>query len=101
MDIKAMMQQAQQMQKKMEAMQEEQKNKTYEGKSGGGLVTLTLLGTGALQDIKIDADLLKAEEQETLQDLIVAAFNNALANKAENDEDAMQGLLPPGMKLPF
>jgi len=76
------------------------------GVSGGGMVQLTLNGKGDLKKIKIDKALLAPEEVEVLEDLIVAAFNDARAKVSAHAEQEMQKLtgglqLPGGMKLPF
>jgi nucleoid-associated protein EbfC len=77
-----------------------------EGASGGGLVRVTLNGKGALQRLSIDATLMKPEDREIVEDLIVAAHADALARletvKQAELAKAAQGLgLPPGFKLPF
>jgi nucleoid-associated protein EbfC len=106
MNLQKMMKQAQAMQAKMGQVQAEIEAKEVEGQSGGGLVKIVLTGKGNARSISIDASLLKAEEKETLEDLVVAAINNA-----KNSADALAasemskitaGLpLPAGMKLPF
>jgi DNA-binding YbaB/EbfC family protein len=106
MNIQQMMKQAQQMQKKMAAMQEQLGATEYEGKSGGDMVKVTITGKGDVKRLKIDPSLIDPTDAEVLEDLIVAAFNNAkkeaddAANSAMND--AMGGMaLPPGFKMPF
>lgn len=71
------------------------------GQSGGGLVKVTLTGKGAMTAVKIDPTLLKPDEQEIIEDLIVAAHSDA-KNRLEAllTEDLNAGL-PPGVKLPF
>ena len=106
MNIQKMMKQAQEMQSKLQQMQEDLEHKTYEGSSGGGLVKLTISGKGQMRGLSIDASLLKEDEKEVVEDLIVAAHNDA---KAKADEDAAEQMgnltgglnLPKGMKLPF
>lgn len=104
--IQALMKQAQEMQKKMEAMQEEMAAKEYEGVSGGGLVKVVLSGKHEVKKITIDSSLFSEDDKEVVEDLIVAAFNDAL-HKLNNDaqgamSDFSSGFaLPPGMKLPF
>ena len=106
MDIMGLMKKAGAMQAKMAEMQAELDNLTVEGFSGGGLVKITLTAKGALQALSVDPSLLKVEEKEILEDLIVAAHADA-RRKAEGVlEERMKGLtagleLPPGMKLPF
>jgi DNA-binding YbaB/EbfC family protein len=105
-DFLNMMKKAQEMQAKMEAMQAELGNLTVTGKSGGGLVAVTLSGKGEMRGLKIDPSLLKPEEAEILEDLIVAAHADA-KGKAEVEinakmQEVTAGLpLPPGMKFPF
>lgn len=98
--------QAQDMQKKMQAMQEQMGNTEYVGKAGGGLISITVTGKGDIRKVEIDPSLLKPEEKEMLEDLIVAAFNDA-KQKVDQDSqssmtDAFGGMpLPPGIKMPF
>jgi DNA-binding YbaB/EbfC family protein len=106
MDIMGLMKKAGAMQAKMAEMQAELDNITVEGLAGGGLVKVTLTAKGALQALVIDPSLLKEDEKEILEDLIVAAHADA-RRKAEGlleekMKDMTAGLgLPPGMKLPF
>ena len=106
MNIQQLMKQAQAMQGKMEKMQQDLALVTVEGQSGGGLVKVTMNGKGELTAIKIDPSLLKEEDKEMLEDLIVAAANDARhkldEEVARKTGEAMGGMgLPPGMKLPF
>ena len=106
MNIQQLMKQAQAMQTKMTQMQEELAEMNVEGQSGGGMVKVTMNGKGELASIKIDPSLMKVEDQEMLEDLIVAATNDARhkldAEVARKTGEAMGGMgLPPGMKLPF
>lgn len=101
-----LMKQAQEMQEKMAKFQEELESLEIDGQAGGGLVRLTLGGKGALKGVRIDPSLLKPEEAEVVEDLILAAFNDAkskLDEKVQSETQAMMGglPLPPGMKLPF
>ena len=106
MNLQKMMKQAQEMQSKMAQMQEELETKEYEGAAGGGMVKVTLNGKGTMKGLSVDDSLMDADEKEMLEDLIVAAHNDA-KQKAESDTaDQMSQLtgglqLPPGMKLPF
>ncbi|MBB3946856.1 hypothetical protein GGQ73_002810 [Rhizobium skierniewicense] len=105
-DIMGMMGKVKEMQAKMEKMQEEIAALEVEGTSGGGLVTVRMSGKGSLLGVKIDPSLLKEEEVEILEDLLVAAHNDAKqraeAVTAEKTRDLTAGLpIPPGMKLPF
>lgn len=105
-DIMNMMKKAQELQAKMAEMQDSLGNLLVEGRSGGGLVTVTLSGKNELRGVKIDPSLLKPEEVEILEDLLVAAHADAKA-KAEAEatakmQEVTAGLpLPPGMKFPF
>ena len=78
-DIMGMMKAASEMKGKMEAMQAELANVVVEGRSGGGLVTVLLSGKGDMKGLKIDPSLFKEDDVEVLEDLIVAAFNDAKA----------------------
>jgi nucleoid-associated protein EbfC len=99
-----MMKQAQELQTRMAEMQAEMERARVEGQSGGGLVVLTLNGKGELVGVKIDASLVKPEEVEILEDLIVAAHSDAKAKVERLLQEKMQSLtgglpVPPGLKL--
>ncbi|WDR02261.1 YbaB/EbfC family nucleoid-associated protein [Devosia algicola] len=105
-DIMGMMKAAGEMKDKMEAMQAELANLLVEGKSGGGMVKITLNGKGDLRGVKIDPSMFKEDDVEILEDLIVAAHADAKTKvEAETQNrmaDVTAGLpIPPGMKLPF
>ncbi|MBB4053896.1 MAG: YbaB/EbfC family nucleoid-associated protein [Devosia marina] len=105
-DIMNMMKAAGEMKAKMEAMQAELADLVVEGRSGGGMVSVSLSGKGEMKGIKIDPSLLKPEDAEMVEDLIIAAFNDAKGkSEAEAQRkmaDVTSGLpIPPGMKLPF
>lgn len=105
-DLMGLMSKAKEMQAKMQAMQEEMATLTADGQSGGGLVTVTLSGQGHMAGVKIDPSLFKEEDVEILEDLIVAAHNEAKAKveqmMAEKTKALTAGLpIPPGMKFPF
>jgi DNA-binding YbaB/EbfC family protein len=100
----SMMKQAQELQGRMTEMQAEMERARVEGQSGGGLVVLTLNGKGDLVGVKIDPSLVKPEEAEILEDLIVAAHSDARAKVERLMQEKMQSLtgglpLPPGLKL--
>ncbi len=106
MDILGIMKKAQAMQEKLAESQEALARVEVEGQSGGGMVKVTLSGKGDMKSIKLDPSLLKPEEAEMLEDLIVAAFADAKAKveraAAEKMQEVTAGLpLPPGLKLPF
>jgi len=101
-----LMKQAQEMQDKMAGMQDSLVSIEIEGVAGAGLVKVTLNGKGEMRRLNIDPTLVSAEEAEILEDLIVAAHNDAKgkieARVQEETQKLMGGLsLPPGMKFPF
>ena len=105
-DFLGMMKQAAQLQSKMQAMQEELGNLEVEGISGGGLVTVRMTAKMEVKGVKIDPSLMKAEEKEIVEDLLVAAHADARRKAEGVMQDKMKSLtgglsLPPGMKLPF
>ena len=105
-DIMGMMKAASEMKGKMEAMQAELAELVVEGRSGGGMVSVSLSGKGDLRGLKIDPSLANPAEVEVLEDLIIAAFNDAKAKSEAETQRKMAevtaGLpLPPGMKMPF
>lgn len=105
-DMMSMMKQVQDLQTKMAEMQAELEAQIYTGTSAGGMVSVTLTGKGALKGLNIDESLMRPEEREILEDLIIAAHNDA-KNKADTSTtEKMQSLtgglpLPPGFKMPF
>jgi len=105
-DFLGLMKQAAQLQTKMQEMQAELDRIEVEGAAGGGLVSVTLNAKGDLKGVKIDDSLLKPEEKEIVEDLLVAAHADARRKAETVMQDKMKGLtgglpLPPGMKLPF
>ena len=105
-DLGKMMKQAQQLQAKMAEVQEEIQQLEATGSSGAGLVTVTLSGKGDLKGLTIDPSLMKPDETDILEDLMVAAHADAKqkvdAAVAEKMASVTGGLqLPAGMKLPF
>ena len=105
-DIMGLMKQAKEMQAKMETMQSEMADVTAEGTSGGGLVTVTINGKGMMVSVSIDPSLLKEDEGDIVEDLVIAAHNDAKGKVeeivAEKTREMTAGLpIPPGMKLPF
>jgi len=103
-DIMGLMKQVQSAQAKLQEMQAELETVEVEGQAGGGLVKLRLTAKGELKGISIDPSLLKPEEAEILEDLVVAAHSEARrkaeAVMAEKMKAATGGLpLPPGLKL--
>jgi len=105
-DIMGMMGKVKEMQAKMEQMQADIAALDIEGKSGGGLVSVRLNGRGEMLGLKIDPSLFKEDDVEILEDLIIAAHQDAKgkaeAMAAEKTKELTAGLpIPPGMKLPF
>jgi len=104
MNINQLMKQAQAMQKKMTEMQEKVAALEVTGTSGGGMVSVTLSGKGEARRVKIDKSLVAPDDVEILEDLIIAAINDAKKKIDEQTESEMSGLsagLPAGFKLPF
>ncbi|MDC6448149.1 YbaB/EbfC family nucleoid-associated protein [Alphaproteobacteria bacterium] len=101
-----MMKQAQQMQKKMADVQEKLNSIEVEGVSGGGVVKVIATAKGEIKRINLDESLLKPDEKEVTEDLIVAAINDAKKKGETAAQEEMKSVtgglpLPPGMKLPF
>ena len=101
-----MMKQAQEMQAKMAELQARLEAVEVAGASGGGMVSVTVNGKGDLRTVKIDPKLVDPAEVEVLEDLIVAACNDAKAKVEARVAEEMAKLtgglqLPPGLKLPF
>jgi hypothetical protein len=105
-DIMGLMKQAQAMQAKLQEAQADMERTEVEGSAGGGLVTVRLTVKGDLRGLSVDASLLKADEKEIVEDLIVAAHADARKKAEVVAQEKMKGVtggipLPPGMKLPF
>ncbi len=103
-NIMSMMKQAQELQAKVAEFQAELENMQIEGVSGGGLVKVALNGKGAMARMSIDKSLMKPDDAEILEDLIVAAHNDAKQKVEQAMAEKMQSLtgglpLPPGFKL--
>jgi hypothetical protein len=101
-DFLGMMKQAAQLQSKMQAMQDELGQVEVEGSSGGGLVNVRISGKMEVKAVRIDPSLMKAEEREVLEDLLVTAFNDAKRKAETAIQEKMQSLagglgLPPGL----
>ncbi|TKT74979.1 YbaB/EbfC family nucleoid-associated protein [Aquamicrobium sp. LC103] len=105
-DLLGMMSKAKEMQAKFQALQEEIANIDATGQAGGGLVQVTLSGKFEMRALKVDPSLFKEDDVEILEDLILAAHNDAKAKveavMQEKTKELTAGLpIPPGMKLPF
>jgi len=96
-NIQQMMKQAQQMQ---ERLQQQMAELRVEGDAGGGMVKVVINGAKQVQSLKIDPEVVSKDDLEMLQDLIVAAINDAHRKADEEMAQKMGGMLPPGMKLP-
>ena len=101
-----MMKQAQEMQSKMDEMQNKLDEMEVIGSSGAGMIEVTLSGKSNVRKIKIDPSLINPSDPEVLEDLIVAAFNDAKSKVEAKVSDKMAEMtggiqLPPGFKLPF
>lgn len=105
-DLAGLLKQAQQFQSRMAELQKEIEEIEVEGSSGAGLVSVTATAKGAVKRLHIDPSLIKPDDAEVLEDLIVAALNDARAKGEAAIASRMQSLtgglpLPPGFKLPF
>jgi len=103
--IGQLMKQAQQMQADMKKAQEEMGSISVTGESGAGMVRITMTCQHQVQAVEID-DSLFGDDKEMLEDLITAAFNDAIRKVEQTVKDKFSGMaagmgLPPGMKLPF
>ena len=101
-DFLGMMKQAAQLQSKMQAMQDELGQVEVEGTSGGGLVNVRITGKMEVKAVRVDPSLMKPDEREVLEDLLVTAFNDARRKAEAAVQEKMQSLtgglgLPPGM----
>ena len=96
MNIQQMMKQAQEMQNRLQKQMADLK---VEGNAGGGMVTVVVNGAKQVQSLKIDPEVVSKEDVDMLQDLIVAAINDAQRKADEAMQQKMGGMLPPGMKL--
>ncbi len=105
-DLMGIMKQAQAMQEKMASLQDELDHVEVSGASGGGAVSVRMTAKGQLRGVTLDPSLMNPDEREILEDLIVAAVNDARTKAEATAQEKMAELtkglpLPPGMKLPF
>ena len=103
-DFMGMMKKAAELQSKMKAMQDELDHVEVEGSSGGGLVSVRMTAKGEVKSVKIDPSLVKADEIEILEDLLMTALNDARRKAEAAMQEKMQALtgglgLPPGLGL--
>jgi DNA-binding YbaB/EbfC family protein len=97
MNINQMMKQAQQMQENLQKQMGETK---VEATAGGGMVTIVMNGNKQVEKITLDPEVVSKDDVEMLQDLILAAINDAHRKVDEELQKQMGGMLPPGMKIP-
>ncbi len=100
-----LMKQAQQMQAKMQKAQEEIANMEVVGESGAGMVKVTMTGSHSVRRVEIDESLME-DDKDMIEDLVAAAFNDAVRRVEEVNKEKMGALtggmqMPPGMKMPF
>ncbi len=100
MDIMKLMQQAQEMQGRLQQIQDELAQRTVTGTAGGGMVTVEADGKGAVRAVKIDPSVVSADDVAMLEDLVTVALRDAQA-KAKALEEAEMGKAAGGMNLPF
>ncbi len=105
-NIQKMMQQAQQAQFKIQEMQEKLKDIEVHGESGGGIVKVTMSCAGEISALSIDPGIISVDDKETMEDLIIAAVNNATQAKDARIEEETKKImgdmgLPDDAKLPF
>lgn len=100
-----LMKQAQQMQAKMQKAQEELANMEVVGESGAGMVKVTMTGSHSVRRVEIDESLME-DDKDMVEDLVAAAFNDAVRRVEEQNKTKMADLtggmqMPPGFKMPF
>ena len=99
------MKQAQQLQDKMQKAQEEIANMEVVGEAGAGMVKVTMLGNHNVKRVEVDESLME-DDKDMIEDLVAAAFNDAVRRVAESSQEKMSQVtggmpLPPGFKMPF
>ncbi|MBX7149405.1 YbaB/EbfC family nucleoid-associated protein [bacterium] len=101
MNMNQILKQAQDLQKKLKKQQDELASKEFEASSGGGMVTARVTGKGDLLSVKLDPEVVSKDDIDMLQDLIVAAVNEALKKVGEAQQDGMAGMMgASGLKIP-
>lgn len=100
MDMNRLMQQAQQAAQQMQSAQEELASELVEGSAGGGMVTVTMTGARDIQSVKIAPDVVDPDDVEMLEDLIVAALQDASAKAEELSADKLGNLGLGGLNIP-
>lgn len=97
MDMRKLMQQAQQMQQQVTAAQEALAKETVEASAGGGMVVVQAMGSGEIRSIKIDPESVDLDDIELLEDMVLAAVTSAQQQVNELTEKRMNGVVPGGM----
>jgi nucleoid-associated protein EbfC len=105
-DMMGFMKKAQEMQVRMEEVQAELEQTLVQGQAGGGLVKVTITAKGQMKSLSLDPTLLKPDDREIVEDLVVTAHQDARKKAERLMEEKMKAVtaglpLPPGMKLPF
>lgn len=100
MNMQALMQQAQKMQREMEKAQKDLESKEFEIISAGGGIKVTITGKKMIKNIEIDEDIIDPEEKDMLQDMIVVAINEAIS-KVISEEQKIVAKQQANMRLPF
>lgn len=102
--MQGMLKQVQKMQEEMQRVQAELSNKTVSAEAGGGIIKAVANGHKEIISIEIDAQVIKPDEKEILEDLVVAAVNKALNSASKLAEEEMskvtKGMIPPGLNIP-
>ena len=96
MNINALMQQAQKMQKQMEKKRQELESKEFEFSSNGGAIKIKMLGSKEMTSLEIDKDLVDPDEKDMLQDMLMVAINEAI-NKIDEEANAIMGSVAGGL----
>jgi len=102
--MQGMLKQVQKMQAEMQKVQNELGNQTVSEEAGGGMIKATANGNKEIISVEIDPQVIKSEEKEILEDLVVAAVNKALQSAGKMAEEEMakvtKGMIPPGLNIP-
>ncbi|HZW39625.1 MAG TPA: YbaB/EbfC family nucleoid-associated protein [Ignavibacteriaceae bacterium] len=102
--MQGMLKQVQKMQAEMQRVQNELENMTVTAEAGGGMIKATATGGNKIVSVEIDPQVIKAEEKDILEDLVVAAVNKALESAKKMSEEEMakvtKGMIPPGLNIP-
>ena len=100
MNINALMQQAQKMQKDMEKAQKQLESTLFEVESAGGAIKISIYGSRKIEKIDIDKDAIDPEDKEMLEDMLKIAINEAM-EKIDNEQAKIQAKMTSGIRMPF